>query len=84
MLDLYKLDLGSYPSGELGLQALVQRPAGATAWNGPYLRGEGVPIDPWNRPYLYRNPSTRTGREFDLCSRGPNGDAAGDSMICNP
>jgi general secretion pathway protein G len=83
ILDLYRLDAGRYPTSEEGLQALVQRPSGAAAWNGPYLRGEGLPVDPWNRPYEYRSPSTRSGRDFDLCSRGPDGTGAGDSLICN-
>ena len=88
VLDLYRLDMGAYPSTEQGLQALVARPSAAAAWNGPYLKAEaGPPLDPWNRPYLYRNPSTRPGRDFDLCSRGPNaqgGDSVGaEGMICN-
>ncbi len=84
VLDLYRLDAGRYPTTEEGLTALIQRPASATSWNGPYLRGEGVPVDPWNRPYDYRSPSSRGGRDFDLCSRGPDGDGAGANLICNP
>jgi len=83
VLDLYRLDVGRYPSTEEGLQALIQRPSSAASWNGPYLRGEGAPLDPWSRPYEYRNPSTRSGRDFDLCSRGPDGNAAGRDLICN-
>jgi general secretion pathway protein G len=88
VLDLYRLDMGAYPSTEQGLQALLAQPSGAAGWNGPYLKAEaGPPLDPWNRAYLYRNPSTRQGRDFDLCSRGPNaqgGDSVGaEGMICN-
>jgi general secretion pathway protein G len=84
VLDLYSLDMGSYPSTEQGLTALVQKPAGAANWNGPYVKGDTVPLDPWSRPYVYRRPSERQGRDFDLCSTGPNGDAAQRDMICNP
>ncbi|MEO0763736.1 MAG: type II secretion system protein GspG, partial [Pseudomonadota bacterium] len=37
-LDLYRLDFGRYPSEAEGLGALVEPPAGAEAWNGPYIR----------------------------------------------
>lgn len=83
VLDLYSLDMGSYPTTEQGLAALVKKPSGATRWNGPYLKGDEVPQDPWSHPYVYRRPSERPGKEYDLCSTGPNGDATGSDMICN-
>lgn len=85
VLDLYRLDTGSYPTTDQGLQALTTRPGGLTSWNGPYLKGDATPLDAWSRPYLYRSPSGRAGRDYDLCSRGPNAtasDAAAD-LICN-
>ena len=87
VLDLYKLDIGSYPDSEQGLQALVTRPGDVANWNGPYVKGDHVPLDPWNHAYVYRNPSTRSGHEYDLCSPGPNSQTAsssGEGMICNP
>jgi general secretion pathway protein G len=81
ILDLYKLDVGSYPSTDQGLQALVDAPSGVTDWNGPYVKGQ-VPVDPWNHPYVYRNPSERSGHDYDLCSAGPSG-AASTNEICN-
>jgi general secretion pathway protein G len=81
VLDLYKLDMGTYPATDQGLAALAEQPVGATTWNGPYLKG-GVPVDPWSHPYIYRNPSTRSGHDYDLCSIGP--DSAASSQICNP
>jgi general secretion pathway protein G len=86
VLDLYRLDAGNYPSTQDGLQVLVTPPAGATNWNGPYLKGTGVPVDPWNHPFVYRVPSTRRGDDYDLCSMGPNAqtnDAAQEGWICN-
>lgn len=83
VLDMYKLDVGSYPTTDQGLQALVQAPAGVSNWNGPYVQSGQVPVDPWNHPYVYRDPSDRAGRDYDLCSAGPSGDATGGDMICN-
>lgn len=83
LLDLYKLDTGNYPTTEQGIAALIQRPAGVGGWNGPYVRSEAAPLDPWNRPYAYRFPSARPGREVDVCSTGPKGDLQGDALLCN-
>ena len=83
VLDMYKLDVGSYPSSDQGLEALVQAPAGVSNWNGPYVQSGQVPVDPWNHPYVYRDPSDREGHDYDLCSTGPNGNATGSDMICN-
>jgi general secretion pathway protein G len=77
LLDIYKLDVGTYPTTEQGLQALIARPSGISRWNGPYLKGEKVPEDPWGRPFVYRNPSQRPGREYDLLSFGPSGQPGG-------
>src|SRR6201985_2633068 len=84
VLDLYKLDTGSYPTSDQGLAALVQKPSGIDNWNGPYLKGDALPTDPWNHPFAYRNPSERSGHDYDLCSLGPTGNAGQGGGICNP
>ena len=84
VLDLYDLDMGSYPTTEQGLAALVQRPAAAESWNGPYLKGDSVPLDPWSHPYIYRSPSERAQHDYDLCSSGPNKEQDQAAVICNP
>jgi general secretion pathway protein G len=70
-LDLFKLDIGRYPTDQEGLNALVQKPAGLDQWNGPYVTKAASLIDPWGRPYVYRQPG-QTG-DYDLYSLGPNG-----------
>src|ERR1041384_4318412 len=53
-LDAYRLSTGSYPTSEQGLEALRERPTvdPPPNWAGPYL-SKPVPLDPWNRPYVY-------------------------------
>jgi general secretion pathway protein G len=83
ILDMYKLDVGTYPTTEQGLGALVEKPSDVPNWNGPYLQGDKPPVDAWNHAYVYRSPSDRPNHDYDLCSQGPTGNAAGDAMICN-
>jgi general secretion pathway protein G len=86
VLDIYKLDVGSYPTTDQGLEALLVRPEGVSNWSGPYLKGENVPADPWGHPFLYRMPSDRPGHDYDLYSLGPTGKPGGtgsDAEIAN-
>jgi general secretion pathway protein G len=86
-LDLYKLDVGSYPTTDQGLAALTTKPSDVDTWNGPYVKTGAVPADPWNHPWAYHNPSARQGHDYDLCSGGPNGQATEPGQgeaICNP
>jgi general secretion pathway protein G len=73
-LDQFRLDNRRYPSAEEGLDALVAKPAAATAWSGPYLK-KAVPMDPWGHPYLYAVPGVKG--EFRLLSLGRDGKAGG-------
>src|SRR5580693_6951250 len=70
-LDLFYLDTGRYPAGNEGLAALVQPPASAGAWNGPYLKTGSVPADPWGHPYVYKVPGDHAA--YDIASYGPAG-----------
>lgn len=75
-LDMYKLDVGSYPSSDQGLEALITSPDGADRWNGPYLRKNKVPLDPWNNEYKYASPGEHG--KFDLYSMGADGKDGGE------
>ena len=74
-LDQYRLDTGHYPTTELGLGALVQKPPTEPKWSGPYLRKD-VPLDPWGKPYVYKMPGEK-GADFDLLSYGKDGQPGG-------
>ena len=74
-LGQYKLDTGTYPPTEQGLNALRQQPAGVEQWHGPYLEKD-VPVDPWSHPYVYKFPGDH-GDEPDIISYGADGQPGG-------
>jgi general secretion pathway protein G len=81
-LDLFYLDNGRYPGANEGLVALVQRPASANAWNGPYLKTGAVPADPWGHPYIYKVPGDRAAYEIDSYgSAGPEGGGGSSATL---
>ena len=75
-LDMYKLDVGRYPSTEQGLDALVEKPNDVNRWNGPYLRKSKVPLDPWQQAYHYAAPGEHGS--FDLFTLGADEKEGGD------
>ena|ERR1700677_1906415 len=78
-LDAFETDNGYFPkSGDL--DALVNQPANATNWHGPYLKS--IPVDPWNNPYTYDYPGKHNAN-YDLMSNGPDGRAGTDDDITN-
>mgnify|MGYP000727109843 FL=1 len=79
-LKLYKLDNGSYPSTEQGLQALVEMPESGTIpkkWKkGGYLEKGKVPNDPWGNDFVYLSPGLKG--DFDIISYGADGVPGGE------
>ena len=75
-LELFKLDVGRFPTNEEGLNALNARPSTATGWSGPYLKGSSVPADPWGHPYRYANPGPGGG--IEILSLGADGAPGGE------
>jgi len=73
-LDMFKLDVGRYPTSQEGLEALRRCPSGIMSCSGPYLKKE-VPPDPWGKPYVYRSPGER--EPYELESYGADGVAGG-------
>jgi general secretion pathway protein G len=77
-LTMYKLDNFKYPSTDVGLSALVQRPNDPSIKNwreGGYVRR--ISNDPWGNPYQYIFPGTH-GQEYDLYSFGADGQEGGE------
>jgi len=76
ILDLYRLDMGRYPSTDEGLQALIEAPVQAERWNGPYVKKAESLIDPWGKPYEYRAPGDHG--DYDLFTLGADDAEGGD------
>ncbi len=78
-LTMYKLDNYSYPSPELGLKALVEKPNDPNVKNwraGGYLKH--LNKDPWGNEYQYQAPGSHG--EYDLYSFGADGQAGGQGV----
>ncbi len=67
-LELYRLDVGRYPTQEEGLNAVITAPPTAPGWNGPYLQKPSALMDPWAQPYLYKSPGKHG--EIDVYTLG--------------
>jgi len=76
-LDLYRLEVGVYPTDQQGLVALIERPVGVEQWNGPYLRKNVIRLDPWGNEYRYKSPGEHG--PFDLFSLGADNKEGGEA-----
>jgi len=86
-LELYAVDVRSFPRSEQGLTVLLEPPtedATSRKWDGPYLDDEIVPVDPWDNAYLYEYPPANGKRDYpNIWSAGPDGEADTDDDIVN-
>ena len=79
-LDRYYIDIGSYPTSDQGLAALVtggtQQVAGGGGGGGGGDEGgyiQRIPNDPWGNPYVYQSDGTN----YSLKSYGADGAEGG-------
>ena len=78
----YRINMGSYPSTEEGLAALVNAPEQRRErWKGPYV--SKLPEDPWGNPYKYRYPGVKNPSSYDVWSTGPDKQDGTDDDIGN-
>ncbi|MBN2886181.1 MAG: type II secretion system major pseudopilin GspG [Chromatiaceae bacterium] len=75
-LDMYRLEVGRYPTNAEGLKALVENPGDLPNWNGPYLKKGDVPKDPWGFDYQYQFPGEHGS--FDLWTLGADNREGGE------
>lgn len=79
-LEQYNLTMFDYPTQQQGLEALVRMPEGLADPASYPLGGfiNDLPLDPWNRAYVYTRPGQRSGRAYDLFSLGADGQPGGE------
>jgi general secretion pathway protein G len=75
-VELYYLDTGTYPPAETGLKSLLEAPANAAGWRGPYLKKDQGLLDPWGQPYAYAFPGAHGA--YDILSLGRDGKPGGE------
>ncbi len=75
-VELFRLDVGRYPTEEEGLSVLSGAPDGATRWRGPYIQRESALLDPWGHPYRYREVDDAGA--FEVYSLGADNKIGGD------
>jgi general secretion pathway protein G len=76
ILDLYRLEVGSYPAQQDGLDALLEQPPDAARWNGPYVKRRDALTDPWGQIYEYRFPGEHGA--YDLYTLGADRSEGGE------
>ena len=74
-LDAHRLDTFKYPDT---LEGLLKNTVNKPTWNGPYLKLQEIPKDPWGHEYQYKKPG-RDGRDYDLFSFGADGQEGGEN-----
>jgi len=70
LVQQYTLDVGSQPTSDQGLAALMAAPGdlrNPAKWRGPYSNRE-IPADPWGNPYQYE----AQGETAKIWSFGPD------------
>jgi len=80
-VEMFRTDVGRYPSAQEGLAALHDEPEGVDGWLGPYVRNEKALLDPWGKPLAYAleaqtlQPSvTSLGADGKVGGRGADAD----------
>lgn len=77
-VEVFRSDVGRYPTSQEGLKALLADAAGNTeGWTGPYLKDAKTLKDPWNRDIQYQLGTD--GQTYKVVSLGADGKVGGAS-----
>ncbi|MBC7979537.1 MAG: type II secretion system major pseudopilin GspG [Armatimonadetes bacterium] len=71
-ISTYKINAGTAPTTQQGLQALVVKPASTPIPKRWVQLAKSVPLDPWQNEYIYRFPGKKDPSDFELISKGPD------------
>ena len=83
-LDLFEIDMGYFPSGNMALLDLIEPPRDDYGWKGPYLRNAiNIPLDPWQNEFIYEYPGRYNDYGYDLFSMGPDLEEGTEDDITN-
>jgi general secretion pathway protein G len=75
-VELFYLDTGAYPPADVGLEGLMSAPVSVAGWKGPYLKKRDGLVDPWGKPFAYRQPGEHGA--YDVYSLGRDGKVGGE------
>jgi len=72
-LRIYKINAGHYPTTQQGLKALITKPTGTPQPRIWTSLMDSIPLDPWGQEYIYRFPGKKVATEFELVTKGKDG-----------
>lgn len=83
VLETYRDDVGHWPTRDLGLEALLEKPSTDKGWRGPYL-SQKVPLDPWGNEYGYELFAAGSGMQIRVVCLGadavPGGEGSSEDI----
>jgi general secretion pathway protein G len=77
-VEVFKSDVGRYPTQAEGLNVLIHEPENTEGWTGPYIKDPKAVLDPWNNPIRYVAASD--GHSFYVQSYGADGKPGGSGV----
>lgn len=72
-LQAYRNNAGNFPSGQQGLNALVEKPSSAPRPRRWIQIMDQVPKDPWGNEYVYKYPGSKNRSRPELICYGKDG-----------